>query len=241
MVYPDFGNKSSTNLFESLKMVWSYVYLLFSRKLWWKTSYGYASASKQINIQTNSNAKCNVVWLRIFQFHARILNKKAIESPYGKIIRNIKRIWAYPLFHVDILTIVDLFCILFQLEDNIPRNNDVNNVTHRLKNLSTKSDGPDTDHCSNSKSRLQMRAPPPLDTLPSTNISEPSYSGSSILSPCSSNQGGSGVERGPSSNSWLANSNRLDSLLNHKHLTMCINDPSQFDDDLPSLLAKQVN
>ena len=97
------------------------------------------------------------------------------------------------------------------------------------------------EHCSNSKSRLQMRAPPPLSNLPSTNISDASYSGSSILSPCSSNQGGSGVEFGSNNSSWLANSNGLDSLLHHKHLTMCNNDPSKFDDDLPSLLAKQVN
>ena len=61
------------------------------------------------------------------------------------------------------------------------------------------------------------------------------------MSPCSSNQGASGVDYGASNPTWLANSNGLDSLLNHKHLTMCNNDPYKLDDDLPSLLAKQVS
>lgn len=127
----------------------------------------------------------------------------------------------------------------YQFDDNVASSADVNNVTQRLKTLSTNSEEPNMEHCSNSKSRLQMRAPPPLSNLPSTNISDASYTGSSILSPCSSNQGGSGVEFGSNNSSWLANSNGLDSLLHHKHLTMCNNDPSKFDDDLPSLLAKQ--
>ena len=85
-----------------------------------------------------------------------------------------------------------------------------------------------------------MRAPPPLSALPSANLSNTSFSGSSILSPSSSQLGGSANENGTRNNTWLANSNGLDSLLNHKHLAMCNNDASPFDDDLPSLLAKQV-
>jgi hypothetical protein len=50
----------------------------------------------------------------------------------------------------------------------------------------------------------------------------------------------SGNDCGPMSGTWLAKSNGLDSLLNHKPLTMCNNDSSTFDDDLPSLFAKQV-
>ena len=62
-----------------------------------------------------------------------------------------------------------------------------------------------------------MRAPPPLSALPSANLSNASFSGSSILSPGSSQLGGSANENVTRNNTWLA-----------------------FDDDLPSLLAKQV-
>ena len=183
-----------------------------------------------------------MVWFGVFKFHAWIIDKKAIKIPCGKnfyftetlvLILNGRN---YPQ-----LTYLWKLFTSRQFDDNVASSADVNNVTQRLKTLSTNSEEPNMEHCSNSKSRLQMRAPPPLSNLPSTNISDASYTGSSILSPCSSNQGGSGVEFGSNNSSWLANSNGLDSLLHHKHLTMCNNDPSKFDDDLPSLLAKQVN
>ena len=119
---------------------------------------------------------------------------------------------------------------------------EVNALAQRLKTLTTNSDVQYAEgNCQiiDSKSRLQLRAPPPLNNLPLPNIGNGPISGSSIVSATSSNVSNSANDNRSLSGTWLANSNGLDSLLNHKPLTMC-NDSSPFDDDLPSLFAKQV-
>ena len=120
----------------------------------------------------------------------------------------------------------------------------MNSVAQQLKHLSTNSDeqrGQGTTHSIDGKSRIQLRAPPPLNNLPLPNIGNAPISGSSVLSPTSSNRMNSPNDCGPMSGTWFANSNGLDSLHNQKPLTMCNNDSSCFDDDLPSLFAKQVS
>ena len=119
----------------------------------------------------------------------------------------------------------------------------MNSVAQQLKHLSTNSDehnGQGTPHSIDGKSRLQLRAPPPLNNLPLPNIDSAPICGGNILSPTSSNRMNSPNDCGPMSGTWLANSNGPDSLLNQKPLTMYNNDSSRFDDDLPSLFAKQV-
>ena len=119
----------------------------------------------------------------------------------------------------------------------------MNSLAERLKHLSTNSDEQHLEGTKQSiddKSRLQLRAPPHLSNVTLPNIGNAPISDSTILSPTSSTRVTFANDPGPMSGTWFANSNGLDSLINHQPVTMCNNDSSHFDDDLPSLLAKQV-
>ena len=89
-----------------------------------------------------------------------------------------------------------------------------------------------------SKSRLQLLAPPPLTGLPTSDGNSPT-SGDSIVSPELSNTENLLCDSSLVGSRWFAHSNGLDALLNSKSITYN-NDPFRFDDDLPSLFAKQV-
>ena len=119
-----------------------------------------------------------------------------------------------------------------------------NLVQQRLLRHSTNSDEQQHQVSSqfiSGKSRLQLRAPPPLNTLSLLNFtkgptSEDKNLTSSTLSAYSSVSG-----NGPSSSMWFGNSSALDSLLiNPTPLVMSNNNRLHCDDDLPSLFAKQV-
>ena len=90
-----------------------------------------------------------------------------------------------------------------------------------------------------SKSRLQLLAPPPLTGLPTSDGNSPT-SGDSIVSPELSNTENLLCDSSLVGSRWFAHSNGLDALLNSKSITYN-NDPFRFDDDLPSLFAKQVS
>ena len=89
-----------------------------------------------------------------------------------------------------------------------------------------------------SKSRLQLLAPPPLTGLPTSDGNSPT-SGDSIVSPELSNTENLLCDSSLVGSRWFAQSNGLDALLSSKSITYN-NDPFRFDDDLPSLFAKQV-
>ena len=89
-----------------------------------------------------------------------------------------------------------------------------------------------------SKSRLQLLAPPPLTGLPTSDGNSPT-SGDSIVSPELSNTENLLCDSSLVGSRWFAHSNGLDALLSSKSITYN-NDPFRFDDDLPSLFAKQV-
>ena len=89
-----------------------------------------------------------------------------------------------------------------------------------------------------SKSRLQLLAPPPLTGLPTSDGNSPT-SGDSIVSPELSNTENLLCDSNLVGSRWFAHSNGLDALLSSKSITYN-NDPFRFDDDLPSLFAKQV-
>ena len=125
-------------------------------------------------------------------------------------------------------------------QDRITKANSANQPPQRVSHHSSNSDEQGSASQSiDSKSRLQLRAPPPLSTVATTGPVDGPITGDSILSSNISNRGDSTDDNGPISSTWFANSNGLDSLLNSKHLVRN-NDLSNFDDDLPSLFAKQV-
>ena len=90
-----------------------------------------------------------------------------------------------------------------------------------------------------SKSRLQLLAPPPLTGLPTSDGNSPT-SGDNIVSPELSNTENLLCDSSLVGSRWFAHSNGLDALLSSKSITYN-NDPFRFDDDLPSLFAKQVS
>ena len=117
----------------------------------------------------------------------------------------------------------------------------VNELTQRFSKLSPNSNEQhqNTDLQMDSKSRLQLLAPPPLTGLPTSDGNSPT-SGDSIVSPELSNTENLLCDSSLVGSRWFAHSNGLDALLNSKSITYN-NDPFRFDDDLPSLFAKQVS
>ena len=116
----------------------------------------------------------------------------------------------------------------------------VNELTQRFSKLSPNSNEQhqNSDLQMDSKSRLQSLAPPPLTGLPTSDGNSPT-SGDSIVSPELSNTENILCDSSLVGSRWFAHSNGLDALLSSKSVTYN-NDPFRFDDDLPSLFAKQV-